>query len=97
MSKELELLQEALEWMHELKYVWANVRNSGDYDLLDLIAGINKIERILAQPEQPTREPLDLNKVLMSGTGNGFEYIDGFTDGVLYAEKYHCIGVNNNE
>lgn len=41
----------------------------------------------------PTREPLDVNKVLMSGTGNGFEYIDGFTDGVLRAEKYHGIGL----
>lgn len=41
----------------------------------------------------PKLEPLDLSEVLMSGNGNGFEYVDGFTDGVLYAEKYHGIGV----
>ena len=58
MSKELELLQEAIEWMHELKYVRENVRDSGDYDLLELIADINNIELLLAQPEQPTRNPL---------------------------------------
>jgi hypothetical protein len=51
MTKEREVLLEALEWMHELRYVWENSRDSGDYDLLDLIAGINKIEKLLAQPE----------------------------------------------
>ena len=51
MSIERKLLQEALEWMEELKYVWSNSRDSGDYDLLDLISGINKIEQLLAQPE----------------------------------------------
>ena len=56
MSRERELLVEAVEWMHELKYVWANVRDSGDYDLLDLIVDINKIEKLLTQPET---EPSD--------------------------------------
>ena len=52
MSIERELLVEAVEWMHELEYVWANVRVSGDYDLLDLIVGINKIKEFLDQPEE---------------------------------------------
>ena len=51
MSKERKSLAEAIEWMHELRYVWSNSRDSGDYDLLDLMAGINKIELLLAQPE----------------------------------------------
>ena len=52
MTRERELLLEALEWMDELKYVWAESRNTGDRVLLELIAGINKIEKLLAQPEQ---------------------------------------------
>ena len=52
---EMKLLVEALEWMQELKYVWSNSRDSGDYDLLELIADINKIEKhLLAKPEQAT-------------------------------------------
>jgi len=51
MSVERELLVEAVEWMHELKYVWADARDSGDYDLLNLIADINKIEKLLNHPE----------------------------------------------
>ena len=58
MNKERELLIKAVEWMHELKYVWANVRDSGDYDLLELIEDINKIEQLLVQPEQDLREDL---------------------------------------
>lgn len=49
MSKERELLIESLEWMQELKYVWADERDSGDRLLL--IADINKVEQLLAQPE----------------------------------------------
>ena len=56
MSKELELLQKALEWMEELKYAWANVRDSGDYDLLELIADINKIEKLLLAQPEPEQE-----------------------------------------
>lgn len=99
MSKELELLQEALEWMHELKYVWANVRDSGDYDLLELIAGINKIERILAQPEpEPEpRKPLNIadveNHLLLCDVDEG--YIDGYIDGMVYAEREHKIRGRN--
>jgi len=59
MSKELELLQKSLEWMEELKYVWVNVRDSGDYDLLELIADISKIEKLLAQTEQDEKSKVD--------------------------------------
>jgi hypothetical protein len=52
MSKERELLKGAVEWMHELKYAWVEERNSGDRDLLDLVADINKIEQLLNNPEQ---------------------------------------------
>jgi hypothetical protein len=69
MSKEREVLSEALEWMHELRYVWANVRNSGDYDLVDLIESINKIERILAQPK---RKPLSDEEIFEIGYKAGF-------------------------
>ena len=58
MSVERELLKGAVEWMHELQYVWANVRDSGDYDVLDLIADIKRIENLLAQPEQTEQEPV---------------------------------------
>ena len=58
MSKERDLLQEALGWMHELKYVWANVRDSGDYDVLELVADIKKIEELLAQHEQDLQEDI---------------------------------------
>ena len=51
MSMERELLIGAVEWMHELKYVWADERDSGDWVLLELIADINKIEKLLNQPE----------------------------------------------
>jgi len=56
MSKERALLIGAVEWMQELKYVYADARDSGDRVLLELIADINKIENLLAQPEQ---EPSD--------------------------------------
>jgi len=56
MNKERELLVEAVEWMQELKYVYADARDSGDRVLLELIADINKIENLLTQPEQ---EPSD--------------------------------------
>jgi hypothetical protein len=52
MSKERELLVEALEWMEELNYVYADSRNSGDRLALELKADINKIEKLLAKPEQ---------------------------------------------
>ena len=51
MTRERELLLVALEWMYELKYELADSRNSGDRVLLELIADINKVEKILAQPE----------------------------------------------
>ena len=57
MSKELELLQKALEWMEELNYVWLNSRISGDSIALELIADINKVEQLLAQPERE-QEPV---------------------------------------
>jgi hypothetical protein len=49
MNKKRELLIRAVEWMHELKYIWADTRDSGDWDLLDLVADINKIEKILGE------------------------------------------------
>ena len=52
MSLERELLKGAVEWMHELKYMWADTRDSGDWVLLDLVADINKIEQLLNNPEQ---------------------------------------------
>jgi len=52
MSKERELLIKAVEFMHELKYVWVEERDWGDRALLDLIADINKIEKLLNNPEQ---------------------------------------------
>jgi len=52
MSKKRELLMGAVEWMQELKYVYADARDSGDRVLLELIADINKIENLLTQPEQ---------------------------------------------
>jgi hypothetical protein len=89
MSRERELLVEAVEWMHELKYVWANVRDSGDYDLLDLIAGINKIEKLLAQPEQ-TEPLLAETKIEWYGKGfrqgvNEFAPPKPLTEDVIYA------------
>jgi hypothetical protein len=62
MSKERELLIKAVEWMHELKYVWLEERDCGDRALLDLIADINKIEKLLyAAP--PKREPLSEDEI----------------------------------
>ena len=52
MSVERELLIVAVEWLHDLKYMWADTRDPGDMILLELIADINKIEKLLAQPEQ---------------------------------------------
>jgi mRNA deadenylase 3'-5' endonuclease subunit Ccr4 len=52
MSKERELLIGAVEWMHELKYLYADTRDAGDWVLLELIADINNIELLLAQTEQ---------------------------------------------
>jgi len=51
MSKERELLIGAVEWMQDLKYVWADTRDSGDRILLDLVADINKIEQLLNNRE----------------------------------------------
>ena len=52
MSRERELLVEAVEWLQDLKYMWADTRDSGDRILLELIADINKIEQLLNNPEQ---------------------------------------------
>lgn len=52
MSKERELLIGAVEWMHELKYLLADSRDSKDRVLLELIADINKIEKLLNRPEK---------------------------------------------
>ena len=86
MSKERELLIAAVEWMHELKYVWADARNSGDRVLLELIADINKIEVVLAQPEQRLTP---LTSKLISLGNNCHE---SFIKGVRFAEKMHGIG-----
>ena len=56
MSIERELLVEALGWMEELKYVYADSLNSGDRLALELRADINKIELLLTQPEQTEQE-----------------------------------------
>jgi hypothetical protein len=56
MSKERELLIGALEWMQELKYVYADARDSGDRVLLELIADINKIEVVLSKPKRDLDE-----------------------------------------
>ena len=58
MSKERELLKGAVEWLQDLKYMWADTRDSGDWVLLELIADIKRIENLLAQPEQDLREDL---------------------------------------
>lgn len=73
MSKERELLIGAVEWMHELKYVLANVRDSGDYDLLELIADINNIELLLAQTEQNIAGAVMPNGVCVSNVYDAYE------------------------
>ena len=73
MSKERELLIGAVEWMHELKYVWANVRDCGDRALLELIADINKIEVVLSKPKRDLDEQR-LPRAEMT------EYEKGFAD-----------------
>ena len=87
MSKEREVLLEALEWMEELKYVWVNSRNSVDYDLLELIGGINKIEQLLAQPETK-QEPLTPRQGLT-------EYKKGYQRGFDAAHEYYKQKVIN--
>jgi hypothetical protein len=91
MSKERELLIKAVEWMHELKYLYANTRDAGDYDLLELIADINNIELLLAQPEVP--EPIEDGELEVWYSQHTWamdkqEYMWGFRD----AEKAHGIG-----
>ena len=79
MSVERELLVEALEWMEELNYFWSNSRISGDYDLLELIADINKIEKLLAQPEQEHKPFAWIDagslKGLQESTGYALRYL----------------------
>ena len=71
MSKERELLKGAVEWLQDLKYMWADTRDSGDWVLLELIADIKRIEELLAQPEPLTpRQGLEEYK---TGYKRGFE------------------------
>jgi hypothetical protein len=86
MTRERELLLEALEWMGELKYAWADSRNAGDRVLLELIEDINKVEHLLAQPEQEvftnTRGFLtDLKRLVVSNNTNELsDWIDAYLD-----------------
>ena len=84
MSVERELLVEALEWMEELNYFWSNSRISGDYDLLELIADINKIEKLLAQPEQEHKPFAWIDagslKSLQESTGYALRYLTNDTE-----------------
>jgi hypothetical protein len=98
MSVERELLIGAVEWMHELKYVYADARDSGDRVLLELIADINKIEKLLNHPEQePVAWSDEEIKALYDRHAFAMEsdeYMWGFRD----AEKAHGItGVKGNE
>jgi hypothetical protein len=95
MSKERELLQEALEWMEELNYVYADSRNSGDRLALELRADINKIELLLTQAEQPTREPLSTKQAedLWETTFKSAVPYYIFDEICVAIEQYHEIGV----
>ena len=73
MNKEKELLIGAVEWMQELKYVYADARDSGDRVLLELIADINKIEVVLSKPKRD----LDAQRLPHSELT---EYEKGFAD-----------------
>ena len=79
---ERELLMGAVEWMHELKYVWVEERDWGDRVLLDLISAINKIEVVLSKPKRD----LDAQRLPHSELT---EYEKGF------AEEFHGIGVDD--
>jgi len=91
MSIERELLVEALGWMEELKYVYADSLNSGDRLALELRADINKIELLLTQPEQTEQEPLLIEtKIEWYGKGfrqgvNEFAPPKPLTEDVIYA------------
>lgn len=103
MSVERELLIAAVEWLQELKYMWADTRYSGDWVLLELIADINKIEQLLAQPEpfkpdwanyrqgvaDSKREPLS-NIDIKEASRNAKDM--SFYNGVKWAERQHGIG-----
>ena len=52
MSKERELLQEALNWMLDLSDIYTDEGPEDDRLLLRLVDDINKIKELLAQPEQ---------------------------------------------
>jgi hypothetical protein len=89
MSKERELLIKAVEWMQDLKYLYADTRDAGDWVLLELIADINKIEKLLAQPEQ-TEPLLAETKIEWYGKGfrqgvNEFAPPKPLTEDVIYA------------
>lgn len=86
MSKERELLIKAVEWMHELKYLYANTRDSGDYDLLELIADINKIEKLLNHPEQESFMFKD-RKLIGSLIAHDDMYKKGYERGFAIARK----------
>ena len=88
MTAERELLIDAVEWMQELKYVYADARDSGDRVLLELIADINKIEKLLNQPEHK-EEPLsgdEVTELLMGG------FSTHLMDLVKMVELAHGIG-----
>jgi len=52
MSKERELLKEAVSWMVDLSDIYADERSSDDRIKLMLKDQINSIEALLAKPEQ---------------------------------------------
>lgn len=51
MSKERDLLQEALNWMLDLSDIYTDEGPEDDRLLLRLVDDINKIKELLAQPE----------------------------------------------
>lgn len=67
------------ELLKKVEYWYSNEFPEGD-----LYTSIKEIRKLLAQPEH---KPLEFE------IDGSFEYRDGFTDGVLYAEQQHGIGV----
>jgi len=97
MSKERELLQEALNWMLDLSDIYTDEGPEDDRLLLRLVDDINKIKELLAQPKKELkREPLSDDEIDLGYQDSPGNYYDlAFRDGVRFAEKYHKIGINN--
>jgi hypothetical protein len=92
MSIERRLLIKAVEFMHELKYVWLEERDCGDRALLELIADINNIELLLAQPEQNIAMAVMPNGVCVS---NVYDAYEAGRASVLLAQPEHIVDVTD--